>query len=34
MDRSVDGLGVIKAEDEDATVHTETQDAYGALRCD
>jgi hypothetical protein len=30
MDHSVDRLGVMKAEDDDATVHTETQDAYGA----
>jgi hypothetical protein len=34
MDRSVDGFGVMKAEDDDATVHTETQDAYGAPRGD
>jgi hypothetical protein len=34
MDHSVDELGVMKAEDDDATVHTETQDAYGAPRGD
>jgi hypothetical protein len=34
MDRSVDGLGVLKAEDDDAIVRTETQDACGAPRGD